>query len=347
MGSTADPAASRAAPAVRRGAIGVLLMLLPIPVLLGSLLAGPPGGVDAPALLAWLRAGAGDGGDPLVTTILLEVRLPRVLLAFLVGAALTVSGTALQAMFRNPLVSPDVLGLSAGAAAGAALALGIGWLPLQPAAFAGGLLAVGLTLLIARGPDGLDLVDLILAGIVVGGAATAILMLVQFFTDPFRLQSIVHWTMGNLQLANWERLGAAAGPILAGCAWLWLLRWRLNGLALGDAECRAVGVDPQREQLLVLLPATLVASSAVAVAGVIAMVGLAVPHLVRLLVGPDNRRAVPVGLALGGSLLVLMDDCARSFTGFELPVGIFTTLLGGPLFVVLLKRGHWRGGQPA
>jgi iron complex transport system permease protein len=282
--------------------------------------------------------------DPMVQVVILQVRMPRVLLAFLVGAALTVSGSALQAFFRNPLVSPYILGLSSGSAFGAALALTAPFLPLLPTAFLFGLLAVGASYFIAITRQGVSTLSLILAGIIVTGVFTALLTIVQFLTDPFKLQTIVHWTMGNLHNATWSKVRSATIPILGGVAWLYLLRWRMNVISLGDDETRAVGLNPRRERLLVLLPATLVASAAVAVAGVIGMVGLAVPHMVRMLVGPDNQRVQPVSFSLGGCFLVLVDDISRTLAAFEIPIGVFTILVGGPFFVYLLKRGKMSYG---
>lgn len=326
--------------------------LLPVPVLALSLLVGPAGGVSAadcagrlPGLLAGQSSAPGSH-EALVDAVLLEVRLPRVLLAFMVGAALSLSGAALQSMARNPLVSPDVVGISSGAACGAALALSTGWVPLQLAAFLGGLSAAGLSWMLARGRRGLSTVALLLAGMVVNGLFTALLAVVQVVSDPFKLQSIVHWTMGNLHNAGWGKAASASLPVALGATVLVLRRWRLNVVALGDDETRAVGLDPDREKLWVLLPAVLAASAATAVAGVIGMVGLVTPHMVRLAVGPDNRRSIPASALAGGSFLVLVDDLARSVTTFEVPIGVFTTLLGGPLFIYLLKRrGAWHEGR--
>lgn len=274
----------------------------------------------------------------LVRAVVLEVRLPRVLLTLLVGGALSLSGAALQALFRNPLVSPDVLGLTAGAAFGAALALATSWLPLHPSAFLGGLLAVGITYGIAYARGGVSVVALILAGVIISGFFTALLTIVQFFADPFRLQTIVQWTMGNLHTAKWSKVYSAGPPIVAAVIWMLLRRWRLNVLALGEMEARTVGLQPEWEKILVLLPATLAAASAVAVAGIIGMVGLAIPHAARLLVGADNRRLLPVAASLGAAFLVVVDTCSRSFLAQELPVGIFTMLTGGPFFVILLRQ---------
>jgi iron complex transport system permease protein len=317
---------------------------LPIPVIILSLFVGPGGGVQPADVLHWLfykltlNLTLPEGIMQMTEEVVLNVRLPRICLAFLVGAALTASGTSLQALVRNPLVSPDILGLSSGAAFGAALALSIAWLPIQPTAFFFGLAAAVLSYLLAISRRGLSIIALVLAGIIVGGIFTAFLTIVQICNDPFKLQTIVHWTMGNLHNASWQKVRSAILPVTVGAAALFAMRWRMNVLALGDEETRAIGLNPEREKLLILIPATLVASAAVAVAGIIGMVGLAVPHMVRMLVGPDNTRTLPVSLAFGGSFLVLVDDLSRSITTFEVPVGIFTTLIGGPFFIYLMKR---------
>ncbi|WP_005036696.1 FecCD family ABC transporter permease [Holophaga foetida] len=325
-----------------------LFAALAIPVVLASLFVGPSDLVQARHIAQALTHPFSLPGDEtlaMAREILLQVRLPRVLLAFLVGGALTTSGLSLQALVRNPLVSPDILGLSSGAACGAALALALPGIPLQPASFLGGLLAAGASYLLALNRRGLSILSLVLSGIIVGGVCTAILTLIQVWVDPFKLQTIVHWTMGNLHLASWEKLRSAAPLILLGLAGLYFMRWRMNVLALGDEETRAVGLNPEREKLFVLLPATLVASASVAVAGIIGLVGLAVPHMVRMAVGPDNTRAVPASFLAGGIFLVLVDDLARAITTFELPVGIFTTLIGGPFFIYLLKRSGAAFGE--
>jgi iron complex transport system permease protein len=274
----------------------------------------------------------------LTGTVVMNIRLPRVLLAILVGTALSVSGASLQGLFRNPLVSPDVLGLAAGSAFGAALALATPYLPLQVMAFLGGMVAVGITYGIAYSRQGVSVVALILAGVIVSGLFTALLTIVQFFADPFRLQTIVQWTMGNLHTAKWSKVTSSAPPIIISAVWLLLMRWRLNVLALGDEEARAVGMNPDREKILILLPATLAASSAVAVAGIIGLVGLSLPHCARLLVGADNQRLLPVTASLGAVFLLIVDNFSRSLTSYELPVGIFTILIGGPFFIVLLRK---------
>lgn len=274
----------------------------------------------------------------LTGSVVMNIRLPRILLAMLVGTALSLSGASLQALFRNPLVSPDVLGLTAGAAFGAALALATSFLPLNVSAFIGGIIAVGITYGIAYSRYGVSVVALILAGVIISGLFTAMLTIVQFFADPFRLQTIVQWTMGNLHTAKWSKVTSSAPPIIISAAWMLLMRWRLNVLALGDEEARSVGMNPEKEKILILLPATLAASSAVAVAGIIGMVGLSLPHCARLLVGADNRRLLPVAASLGAVFLLVVDNFSRSITSYELPVGIFTVLIGGPFFIFLLRN---------
>ena len=321
-----------------------ILFSLPLPVLIASLLFGPSETVTPKNIVSWMinhLMGTPEkimGNPNLIETILIDVRIPRVLLSFLVGGSLAVAGNSLQALFRNPLVCPYILGLSAGAAFGAALAMTIAWLPIQPTAFLFAILAVGIAYFLARSRKRVSVVSLILSGVIVSGIFTAFLTIVQFLTDPFKLQTIVHWTMGNLHNAGWEKLKSASPFCAAGLIWLFLLRWRMNVLAMGDDETRAVGLNPEREKFLVLIPATLVASAAIAVAGVIGLIGLVIPHMVRMMIGPDNTCTLPASFTFGGSFLVIVDGFSRSIAPFEIPIGVFTTLLGGPFFIFLLRR---------
>lgn len=320
-----------------------LLLLLPLPVLLVSLFVGPSEAAPPARVWQWLLARLGWGSDlevdsQVIAVVVAEVRLPRILLSFLVGASLSVSGVALQALFRNPLVSSYILGLQSGAAFGAALALATGWLPLQFSAFAFGLAAVFFSFFLARKDGRISSVTLILSGVIVTGIFTALLTVVQVLSDPFKLQTIVHWTMGNLHTASWVKIADSWWLMALGCSGLVLLRWRMNVLAQGDDECRAVGLNPEREKAWLLVLSTLAASAAVSVAGVVGMVCLIVPHMVRMLLGADNRLLVPLSCTFGGAFLVLVDNISRSVAAFEIPIGIFTTLVGGPFFIVLLKR---------
>ena len=323
-----------------------ILYFLPVPVLLLSLLLGPAASASAGQILGWLvglllrRPPDPEINGDLIRTIVWDVRLPRVVLTFLVGGSLAAAGNSLQALFRNPLVSPYILGLSSGAAFGAALAVTLPWLPVQLSAFLFGTIAVGLSYFLARTRKTVSVVSLILSGVIVTGIFTALLTVVQFLTDPFKLQTIVHWTMGNLHNASWDKLQSASIGIGIGAVWLFFFRWRMNVLAMGDDETRAVGLNPERERILVLIPATLAASASIAVAGVIGLIGLAVPHMVRMMLGPDNRHSLPAAFTFGGAFLLMVDTCSRTVASFEIPVGVFTTLLGGPFFIFLLKKAR-------
>ena len=293
-----------------------------------------------PGLVAEGLRATVDPAAPLspAAAVVWDIRLPRVLLALAVGSALAGAGAGCQAAFRNPLVEPFILGISGGAALGSALAIAFApWLPVPVAAFALGLGAALLAYGLARTRGEVPPLTLVLSGVVVSALATSLLSLVKFTVDPHRLQAIVHWLMGSLSLAGWPALATAVPGIAVGLGVLWALRWRLNVLSLGDEEARALGVNAGRLRLLVLAASSLAAASAVSVSGIIGWVGLMVPHLARLLVGPEHRRLVPAAVCLGGAFLLAADTVARGLFPFEIPVGVVTTLSGAPFFVVLLK----------
>ncbi len=281
----------------------------------------------------------------LMQNILVNVRLPRILLTFMVGAALATAGNGLQALFRNPLVDSYVLGISSGAAFGAALALSLNWLSPNLSAFIFGVCAVGLTYLFAhqKHESQTSLVMVILSGMIVSGLFLAGLTVIQYLSDPFKLQAIVQWTMGNLHQASWQKVQYAVLPICIGLVGLFAMRWRLNLMALGAEEAQAVGVNPRWEQLLLIALVTVCTSTSVAAAGIISLYGLFMPHIVRMLVGPDHRYSIPANMILGGSFLLLIDNFSRVLLTFEIPIGIFTMLLGAPFFLLLMKtqRTHW------
>ena len=316
--------------------ITILLYTLPIPVVLASLFIGPSQTATPQAISNFIFNNIGNSA--LVKSVIFDVRLPRILLTFLVGGSLAISGCSIQAIFRNPLTDSYILGLASGAAFGAALALAYAFLPVQLSAFIFGLLAVGLSYFMARKNKNVSIVSLILSGIIVSGIFTALLTMVQFFCDPFKLQSIVHWTMGNLHNANWEKLQSSIIPISVGVIVLFIYRWRLNVLALGDDEARTVGINPDKDKLIILIAATLASSSAVAVAGIIGLYGLIVPHMVRMIIGPDNRQSIPLNFFFGGMFLLIIDDFSRTLSGFEIPIGVFTMLIGAPFFIYLMKK---------
>ncbi len=320
-----------------------LVYFLPIPIVLLSLCIGPSDLLQFKSslllLIDFLTFSLPENEkSSMLTTILFDVRLPRVLLAFLAGGVLSVSGSALQAIFRNPLVSPYVLGLSSGAAFGAALALAWPFIPVQLSAFVFGLLAVLISYLAAVRQKQISVVSLILAGVIVGGIFTALLTIVQFLSDPFKLQTIVSWTMGNLHNAGWKSVYSIIIPIAISLFVILLMRWKLNVLALGDEEARTSGINPQRNKIIILIAATLASSAVVSVVGIIGLFGLIVPHMVRMMVGPDNRVAIPVNFFFGGMFLLIIDDFSRTMASFEIPIGIFTMLIGAPFFLYLMKK---------
>jgi iron complex transport system permease protein len=309
---------------------------LPILIIMGSLFIGPSQAATPGAIFNLMLNNSDD--SKLVQAVVFDVRLPRILLTFLVGGSLAISGCSIQAIFRNPLTDSYILGLSSGAAFGAALALAYAFLPVQLSAFLFGLIAVGLSYFMARKNKNISIVSLILSGIIVSGIFTALLTMVQFFSDPFKLQSIVHWTMGNLHNANWNKLQSSIISIFVGVTVLFTYRWRLNVLALGDDEARTVGINPDKDKLVILIAATLASSAAVAVAGIIGLYGLIVPHMVRMIIGPDNRQSIPLNFFFGGTFLLVIDNFSRTLSGFEIPIGVFTMLIGAPFFIYLMKK---------
>jgi iron complex transport system permease protein len=303
---------------------------------MASLFIGPSDSITPAAVINALLNDAGN--TSLIQSVILDVRLPRILLTFMVGGSLAVSGCGIQAIFRNPLTDSYILGLSSGAAFGAALALATAFISIQLSAFVFGLMAVGLSYFMAMKNKNVTIVSLILAGIIVTGIFTSLLTVVQFFSDPFKLQSIIHWTMGNLHNASWGKLQSSIIPMSIGLSIIFIFRWRLNILALGDDESKTVGINPEKDKMIILTAATLASSSAVAVAGIIGLYGLIVPHMVRMVIGPDNRHLVPSNFLFGGTFLLIIDDFSRTFSGFEIPIGVFTMLLGAPVFIFLMKR---------
>jgi len=275
-----------------------------------------------------------------IETTLYDIRLPRIILVVAVGMALSGSGVSLQAIFRNPLVDPFILGISAGAALGAALSLAFfPWMPVQAVAFISGLLAVSIALFFARMRTETPLILLILTGIVVSSFFSAGLSIVQFLVDPDRLGSILFWLMGSFSMADWDLVVSVVPVILAGLAYLLLVGWRLNVLSLGNEEAESLGVSVRRQRLTVIVTASLLTASAVSACGIVGWVGLIVPHMARFVVGPEHRRLVPFTLLLGGIFMLWVDNLSRCLTSYEIPIGIITSLCGAPFFIFLLKRG--------
>jgi len=335
----------------RGGVIKLVILLSPVLAVLSSIVLGryPLSPLEVyEAVASWIAPYLVHSPPEVAKIIVVDYRLPRILTAAVVGAALSVSGASLQSMFRNPLVSPYILGVSAGAGFGAALSIAFlpPTVPTELTAFIFAVLAFSLTILIARTSSGeIPTISLVLSGIIVTALFSAVLSLVKFVTpDPHKLASIVFWLMGSFAASDWGELARVTPLVLASVAVLVAMRWRFNLLSLSDEEAKALGINPARERLVALCACALATSASVAVAGIIGWVGLMIPHIVRLALGPDNRVVVPYSAVLGATYMVLADNIARCLTTEEIPIGILTTLLGIPLFIYLLKRATavWR-----
>src|SRR5579863_3655676 len=280
------------------------------------------------------------GVPPAAIDVLLQIRGPRVLAAVLVGAALAIAGAAFQGLFRNPLVSPDLLGASSGAALGAVLGIffSLGVVGIESLAFAGGLLAVAAAYLIGSALRARDpMLVLVLAGVVIGALLGAGVGLVKYLADPYnQLPAMTFWLLGSLASTTVADLVPLAGPVAIGAAVLIALRWRMNAMSLPEEEARALGVPTGPLRIAIVAAATLVTSASVAAAGIIGWVGLVVPHLARALVGPDFARLVPTAALLGGGYLLFIDTLARVAAPVEIPLGILTAVIGTPFFIWLL-----------
>jgi iron complex transport system permease protein len=324
--------------------VPLVLPLVLAAALLGGLALGRTSIAPSVVVLALLQgAGLGDHGiDARALAIVWQIRLPRVLAGALVGAALGSAGAAYQALFRNPLAAPDLLGVSAGASVGAILAilLSLPVIAIHGFAFGGGLVAVAIVLLVAAAARAADpVLTLVLAGVAVGAVLGAGVAMLKVLADPYnQLPAIVFWLLGSLTGATLGD-GALALPLIgASLVVLWLLRWRINVLSLGDEEARTLGVEPRRIRLVVIAAATLMTAVAVSIAGIVGWVGLLVPHVARMLVGPDFRRLLPAAAVGGAAFLVLVDGLARSVAAIEIPLGVLTALVGAPFFLWLLRR---------
>ncbi|TDA32365.1 MAG: iron ABC transporter permease [Hadesarchaea archaeon] len=285
----------------------------------------------------------GQPTDRSLEAVIFQIRMPRIVLAGMVGAALATAGAVLQAMFRNPLVEPYLLGISSAAAFGASLALAFaGGFLLQPLAFLFGLLSVYLAYTLARVRGEVPIINLVLAGVILSALFMALTSLVKYLVDPHVLAGIVYWMMGSFSGASWKGIGQVAPPLIFCLALLFLMSWRLNVLSLSEEEARALGVKVARERLLFLTLATLLTSLSVSLCGIIGWVGLLVPHLVRLAFSSNTRVLVPLSASLGASFMIAADDIARSILSFELPISVITTVMGAPLFIALMRRGASR-----
>ncbi|MEL7609361.1 MAG: iron ABC transporter permease [Bacillota bacterium] len=283
--------------------------------------------------------------DPVMEKVIFQTRFPRILVAIIIGGGLSISGAAYQGTFRNPMVSPDLLGASAGAGFGAAMAilLSFNHFGIQAMAFLFSILAVflsyGISSAISR--TGSNVLSLVLTGMVVSALFQAFISIIKYLADPHAiLPAITFWLMGGLASVLNSELLILLIPVLIGAVPLFLLRWRMNALSFGDEEARMLGIHPQRMRIIIILCSTLITAACVAVGGMISWVGLIIPHLARMIVGPNYRKQLPASCLLGSIFLLIVDDVARCLTASEIPISILTAVIGAPFFLYLLFRGR-------
>lgn len=303
-------------------------------------------------IIAILRYGENWSTNPeasIALSLIYEIRLPRTLLAFIVGGVLAISGGALQGLFRNPLVDSGMLGVSNGAGFGACLGIllfGGSSLLIYPLSFVFGLSAVLLSCLIAKIYDSAPTVTLILGGVVVSAVFSALISFIKYVADPLeKLPTITFWLMGSLSRASFQDMLLPLIPMVLGVLGILLVRWQINVLSLGDREAAALGVNIKFCRSLIVICTSVATAGAVCVCGTISWVGLIIPHIVRMMVGNDNRIMLPLCISVGGSFLMIVDLLARSISSAEIPLGVLTALLGAPFFVYILFKtkgdGSW------
>jgi len=303
----------------------------------------PLGVADALAIL-WAALTGAPAPDEQSRIVLLSIRLPRIAAALVLGACLAAAGSVYQQIFRNPLVSPDILGVSAGAGLGAVLGifLSLSVFGIQALAFLGGLGAVALVMLIAsmvRRQD--SVLVLVLAGIVIGALTGSLTSLLKVLADPYdQLPAITFWLLGSLAAVNLDDVTAALPVALLSLLPLIALQWKVDVLSMGDEEARALGVDVKKVRLMLIASATLMTAAVVSFAGVVGWVGLIIPHFARMLVGPGFVRLLPAAILIGSAFMLAVDTLARTISVTEVPLGIITSLIGAPIFVFLLARGR-------
>lgn len=294
----------------------------------------------------WHSLATGGSAQSAIDLVIWNVRMPRLVAAVVVGSALAAAGSTYQAMFRNPLVSPDILGVSAGSGLGAVVAiyLSLSLAGVQLFAFIGGLAAVGLVYLVAQTSRRYDpVLILVLAGVAIGTLFGSGISLIKIMADPYaQLPSITFWLLGGLNNVNKNELYWAIPLVLVALTPLFLLRWRINLLSLSDMEAQALGVNTVRLRLSLIVCATAMTAAVVSFAGIIGWVGLVIPHVARLIVGPEFSRLLPFSIGVGATFLLLTDNLARNAPYMELPLGVITALVGAPFFLFLLLRGVGR-----
>ena len=272
-------------------------------------------------------------------SIIVNLRLPRILMAIVVGAGLTCAGNAYQALFSNPLATPDILGVTSGTCVGAILAIILSCSIFETLAF--GLLSVWFTLKIAGKNSSRSMVYLVLAGVIASSLFNAVGSLLKYTADPQdKLPEITYWLMGSFTGASYKKIAVGSPLILSGIMVIYLLRWRLNILSLSEDEAKASGINLPRTRLIFILASTVITASAVSMCGQVGWIGLLIPHCARMLVGSNNRYVIPVSLSLGASFMILIDTLSRTISIIELPLSILTAIIGAPVFITLLNKNR-------
>lgn len=285
--------------------------------------------------------GSGGDIDPIRANVVMQVRLPRILLSIIIGAGLACSGAAYQCLFGNPLVSPDILGVSAGAGFGAALGIlfSASAFIIQGQALLFGIIAVAMVLFISRVQKKTELFMLVLSGVIVTALFEALVSLIKYIADPQdKLPAIVVWLMGSLASASYQKVIIAAVTIVPCIIVLFVLRWKMNLLSLEEDEARSLGVNVERLRLIIIIVSTLMTAVSVSLCGIIGWIGLVIPHIARFCIGNDHRGLIPACTILGAVYLLLVDGIARTMTAAELPLSILTAIIGAPFFAYMLRR---------
>lgn len=280
-----------------------------------------------------------------IESVIIDIRLPRIIAGIMIGAGLSVSGAAFQGIFRNPLVSPHILGVSAGAGFGAALAILTfdSIIAIQLFSFLFGLLAVGLTYTISRVYKTTPVLMLVLAGIIVGALFSALTSISKYVADPMnKMPEIVFWLLGSLNNITGNDLLIVAPFFVISMAVLFIIRWRINILSMGDEVARTLGVNTELLKGIIILCATIITAASVSISGIIGWIGLVIPHIGRLITGSDNRMLIPVTMLIGGSYLAAVDIISRTMSASEIPIGIITAIIGAPIFAYLLRKSSGR-----
>jgi iron complex transport system permease protein len=329
------------------GDVSLITVLIVLPVLLffGSFMIGryPVSPMDVILAIGSVFVPIKTNLDPTIYTVVWEIRLPRIIAAMIVGAALSISGASFQGTFQNPLVSPDILGVSSGAGFGAAVAilLSFSMVMIQITAFLFGLIAVILTYFLSKKLKENTVLMMVLGGIAIEALFSAFISCIKYLADPdSKLPEIVYWLMGSLSAVNSSSVLMIIGPVSIGFSALLLIRWRINVLSMSDDEARALGVNTEKMRLVVVVCCTLLTASVVSISGIIGWVGLVIPHAARMIVGPDHRKLLPASISLGATFLLLVDDVCRTATSIEIPLGILTAIIGAPFFIYLLQKGY-------